>query len=382
MAKLRVLIFLSTLVVVGILGSFAVYWAKGYRLNLKTLKFQPNGILVVKSDPDAASVYINGELKEATNASISLPPGIYDVEVKKEGYTSWYKRLTIEKEIVTQVEASLFKVAPSLSSITFQGATNPVMSPDLSKVAYGDSTGIWVIDTSGSPLGFNKDPKRITDGDMREADFTFSPNSRQILLTTVSGAVYQIDASSFTAQAQRVNVASRKNQILATWKEQGKTENESLTKNLPPQLSEIFTDRVSDIVFSPDQTMILYTASSSATLPENLVRPLPGASTQKQERDIKIGQTYIYDTKEDRNFLISTGDLSNLRWTPDSRHIISADEGKVTIMDYDGTNQQVVYSGAYIAPFAYPFANQSRLIILTNLGASSQTSNLYSLTIK
>jgi len=66
MTKFRVLFFLSTIVIVGIVGIFVSYYARGYRLNLKTLKFQPNGILVIKSDPDGASVIINNELKTAT----------------------------------------------------------------------------------------------------------------------------------------------------------------------------------------------------------------------------------------------------------------------------------------------------------------------------
>lgn len=382
MAKVRVLVFISTLIIVGILGSFAVFYARGYRLDFKTFKFQPNGILVIKSEPDGASVIINGELKTATNATLSLAPGSYDVEVKKEGFIGWYKRITIEKEVVTQAEASLFKVAPSLSPITFLGAVNPVISFDQNKIAFGDETGLWVIDVSGTPLGFNRDPKKIADGDMAEAEFEFSPNGRQILLTVPTGAVYLLDSTSFTAQAQRVNVASGKANILLTWEKEVKAKNDPILNSFPPQISEIFTSRVSDLRFAPDQTMILYTASSSGELPKGLVRPLPGASTQKEERRIQEGQTYLYDIKEDRNFLISTADLSNLRWMPDSRHILSAEENKVTIMDYDGTNKQVVYSGAYVSPFAYPYVNSTKLLILTNLGSSDSASNLYSLTIK
>lgn len=125
MAKIRVFVFLSTLIVVGLIGLFVSYYARGYRLNLQTLKFVPNGILVLKSEPDGASVFIDGELKTATNATISLSPGTYDVEIKKEGFTSWYKRLSIEKEIVVTATASLFKNAPSLSPVTFSGAKKP-----------------------------------------------------------------------------------------------------------------------------------------------------------------------------------------------------------------------------------------------------------------
>ena len=161
----------------------------------------------------------------------------------------------------------------------------------------------------------------------------------------------------------------------------------SLIRNLPPELVDILTRKTTEFVFSPDQNMILYTASGAGVLPDNLIKPLPGASTQKQERTIQVGRTYIYDIKEDRNFLVSDQPvgLSNqptLRWMSTSRHLLLAAAGQIVIMDYDGTNRETVYSGSYIGTFAFPFNNTTRLLILTNLGAGSASPNLYTLTIK
>ena len=400
MTKIRVIFFIITLIVVGTLGLFATYYARGYRLDFKTFKFQPNGILVLKSEPDGASIFIDGELKTATNASISIPPGTYDVEVRKDGYFSWYKRLTIEKEIVTQAGVSLFKNVPSLAPITSSGAVNPVMSEDGSKIVYSilpskeagnDKAGLWELDTASLPLGFGQGPKRITDGDMTGASYTFSPDGRQILLT-MANSNFIIDMGSFTAQNQRVNIASKKDTTLAQWKTENELKDQNLIRNLPPELSDILSRKSSSFIFSPDGNMILFTASSSASLPEGLVRPLPGASTQRQERDIQIGHTYVYDIKEDRNFLITDqlvtiNNVDNsqtlaLRWMSTSKHLLLADSGQVVIMDYDGTNRQIVYSGSYFAPSAFPFSNTTKLLILTNLGAGTGSANLYTLTVK
>jgi hypothetical protein len=400
MTKIRVIFFLITLIVVGSVGLSASYYARGYRLNLKTFKFQPNGILVLKSEPDGASVYINGDLKTATNASISVSPGTYDVEVRKDGFFSWYKRLTIEKEIVTQVAISLFKNVPSLSPITSTGVVNPVMSEDGSKIVYSvlpsndtgsDKAGLWVLDTFSLPLGFGAGPKRITDGDMAGASYVFSPDGRQILLT-ISNSNFLLDTGSFTAQNQRVNIASKRDITLATWKTEKENKNQNLIRNLPPEVTDILARKSSGFVFSPDNNMILYTASSSGILPDGLIRPLPGASTQRQERNIQSGDTYVYDIKEDRNFLITdqpiTIDnkdnplLGALRWMSSSRHLLLAQNGQVTVMDYDGTNRQIVYSGSYFAPAAFPFSNTTKLLILTNLGAPTASANLYTLTVK
>ena len=128
--------------------------------------------------------------------------------------------------------------------------------------------------------------------------------------------------------------------------------------------------------------MILYTASGSGTLSDNLIPPLPGASTQKQERNIQTGRTYTYDIKEDRNFLITDQPEPILRWMPTGKHLLLATPGQIVIMDYDGTNKEVVYSGSYVSTYAFPFNNTTRLLILTNLGAGTASPNLYTLTIK
>lgn len=409
MTKVRVFVFFSTLVIVGIMGIFVSFYARGYRLNFKTLfssgsvQFEPNGILVIKSEPDGASVYINGELKTATNATISLPPGNYDVEVKKDGFFSWYKRLTIDKEIVTSATISLFKNVPSLSPLTFSGAQNPIVSNDGTKIAFtvpltkdigADKAGLWTMDTFNLPLGFSNDPKRITDGDLSNASYVFSPDERQILLTTSNG-IFLLDSGSFNPQGQRVNIAAKVTSITDQWKAEKLAKDESLIRYLPNELGDILERRTIAYLFSPDENMILYTASTSGTLSDNLIKALPGASTQKQERQIQPGHTYVYDIKEDRNFLISdtpvaiygTQEKPNVlmpavRWMPSSRHILLAQNSQVVIMDYDGTNKQIVYSGSYAAPYAFPYSNATKLLILTNLGATTLSPNLYSLTVK
>ena len=388
MTKLRLLIFLLTLIVVGTLGTFTVFYARGYRFNWQQFKFSPNGLFVAKSEPTGAQIFINGDLKTATDATVSLSPGTYDVTVRKDGYIAWEKRLQIEKEVVTVATINLFRIAPSLTAVTFDGALSPAASEDYSKIAFavpskspGDTkAGLWIVDTADLPLGFTRDPRRITDGDLSASTWEFSPDGRQILLTTASG-VYLLDAGTFTPQNQRVNISSRKETTLASWGQERQTKLSAQIRNLPEQVADVLERKASRVLFSPDDTKILYTASGSATLGENLIKPLPGSSTQRQERTIEEGKTYVYDTKEDRNFLVvDTG--ATLRWFPTSRHLVYPEEGKVTIMEYDGTNRQAVYTGSYTQPDAFPYVNTSKLLILTNLGAGISPSNLYSLSLK
>lgn len=401
--KFRLIIVLTTILVVGTIGFVASLYARGYRFNSKALVFEPRGILVVKSDPTGAQVLINGNQKAITDASLNLVPGVYDVEIRRDGFLTWSKRLTIEKEVVTQVLPFLFKSAPSLSPITFSGCVNPVASSDFTKIAFlinptngnnREKTGLWLLETVNFPLGFSKDARQITDGYLEDATFVFSPTGREILLTSRQG-VYLLDTGSFTAQNQRVNISSRKNEILKEWEKEKQTKLEAQIKTLPVDLADIFLRKAKTIVFSPDDTKIMYEASGSATLKEGLVKALPGSSTQKQDRDIKQGNIYIYDIKEDRNFFIgeTAEDLAlgsdntesikrRLAWFPTSRHLVYAEEGRITVMDYDSTNHQTVFTGSYISPASFPFGSTEKLLILTNLGGETENQNLYSLSLK
>lgn len=403
MTRTRIFVFLSTVFIVLSIGLVLSLYARGYRFDFDKTRFTPNGLLVIKSDPDGAQVLVNGELKTATNATVPLPPATYDISVQKEGYITWSKRLKIDKEIVTESTAHLFKSAPSLSSITFSSSINPTPSRDFSKIAYGvpldltnsheDKSGLWVMEMINLPLGFSREPQRITDGDLRNADWEWSPDGRQILITEQTG-VFLLNSGDFTPQNRLINVASRKEEILEEWEGESAKKLESQLARLPDELESILERKASAILFSPDEDMVLYIASGSATIPDELIKPLPGSSTQKQERNMENGNTYVYDIKEDRNFLIDSEDQliieggfislaeRRLSWLPTSRHLILAEKEKVIIMDYDGTNRQTVYAGSYVAPNAFPTLSTDRLIILTNLGANSSPPNLYSLSIK
>jgi hypothetical protein len=408
MAKLRLLIMLLTFLVVGTVGTFAFYYAKGYRFDPETIKFSPNGLLVLKSYPDGAHIIIDGDLKTATNATIPLAPASYDVVVKKEGYREWSKRLTIVAGEVTEATAHLFRSAPSLSAMTFTSTLNPTPSRDFTKLSYvippnltpidpeDERSGLWVLDLVNLPLGFSREPRRVTDGDLSEAEWVWSPDGREILLTTPTG-VFLLNTGSFTPQTSRVNVVANQEKILAEWQTELQKRREAQVRKLPNEVKDLLLRRSKEMLFSPDEDMVLYIASQSATLSPDLIKQLPGSSTQKQERIIKPGHIYVYDIKEDRNFLISDSDEKltisggfttvseherRISWFPTSRHLILAESGKITIIDYDSTNRKEVYSGIYLHPHAYPALSTDRVIILTNLGTNSNPPFLYSLGLK
>ena len=395
MTKVRILTFLTTLFVVGGFGTIGIFFARGYRIDTKSLELIPRGLLVANSEPNGAQVFVDDELKTATDNTLKLSPGIHNIVIKKEGYLVWEKQIEIVKEEVSQIDAFLVSTAPSLSALTYSGAFNPVANHNLTKIAYGiaegdngEKAGIWLFETVNLPLGLSRNSRQITNGDMTEATWKWSPDSSEILLTIETGlptgkaSTYLLDASKYTPQNQLIKTTEIElEEIKLKWKEENAKKLASSLNKLPDELTDIFTAKATDILFSPDEDKILYTASGSAQIPEDLIKPLPGASTQKQERHIVSGKKYVYDTKEDRNFLVGNKE-DILHWLPNSLNIISPKEDKIVLQDYDGTNKLTIFTGNYVFPHVYPSSSTNRVMILTNLGAQDSPTNLYWLSLK
>lgn len=387
MARLRILVFLLTLVIVGTAGILLSLYAKGYRLNQN--KLVDGGLIVVNSDPTGGQIYVDGELKGASNTSISLTPKTYKIEIKKAGYSTWTKEIKVEREIVSQVDATLFPLASSLSPLTVTGAVNPKISPDYSKVVYDipltaenatSSAGLWVVDTVDLPLGFSRPAVRITDGDLTGFDWQWSPDGSQIVLQNKLSS-FILKTGTFVPQTSLVNVKATLAKTETDWNTIEQKRIQSLLSRVDVLISGIIINNAGNIVFSPDETKVLYKAAKDATIPSDIVKQLPGSSTQTQARDIKKGKVYVYDIKEDRNFEIT--DIEGVvYWYPNSKNLLIPLKDKVEVADYDNTNKYTIYAGSYIAYNAFPSLSSGRVFILTNLGAKDIVPNLYILNLK
>ncbi len=390
-------IVLSLIFLMVLLGAFLVIrLAQGYRPDLTTKSLRPSGILAATSIPKGAQLYIDGRLKSATNSTINLSPGEYEVEIKKDGYTSWKKTLTIKKELVTITDAYLFPTFPNLQSLTFTGAQNPILSPDGQKVVFAvsqgstEKDGLWILDLGDRPLGLPRDPRKIVASapggrDFALAELEWSPDSTQIL-ATITAATRQ---ENFLLEANQLNLANRlidvTNQLEAIrddWEEEKQLRFKAQSAKLQPEFLKILEDSTTDIQFSFDETKVLYTATASAQIPEELIPPLPSINTQPESRNLESGKIYVYDIKEDKNFFImAKEETKKIAWFPTSKHIFLVQPEKITILEYDSTNWIDVYAGPFEDSFAFPFPSGDRIIVLTTL-AKDTPPNLYAISLR
>ena len=73
------------------------------------------------------------------------------------------------------------------------------------------------------------------------------------------------------SKPRSLNIAAKKDTTLGEWQKEKSAKEQSLIKNLPSELADILDRKTSEFIFSPDQNLILYTASSSGNLPNNLI---------------------------------------------------------------------------------------------------------------
>lgn len=305
--------FSAIFIIIGTL--IAIQYAKGnIRLTDKGV-VQDTGLLAANSFPTGAQVFINGELATATDDTLYLEPGSYNIEIKKDGFSPWRKTMQLRKELVTQTNAQLFPIAPSLIPLTFTGAKNISPSPDGEKIVFYSASastdmknGLYVLELNDSVLSFNKQAKQIlTDKsrifDFSNSQFVWSPDSTQlIIINPLKDVIVEIDKKIDVTTLP--NVGKQKQQILSEWQEEMYLRERQFLAKFPKEIINIATQSAKNVYISPDKKRLLYTATKEMNLPENLVPPIPSTNTQMEMRQLSPENIYVYDREEDKNFLV------------------------------------------------------------------------------
>ena len=377
-----------------ILGTILVIlYGKGYRFNLDQGKVgvSGTGLLVATSSPDSAGIYINGHLTTATNNTINLEPGQYYVKIVKAGYFLWEKKIKIQKEEVSKADALLLPTAPKLESITESGVGSPVIDPSFTKIAFTVSgqtprkNGIYILDMSSRPvLTLQSSSTQIADDTIdtfSQAQLSWSPDAQELTATITndqkSTTTYLLK-TSFNQNPK--DITEVLGSVKSTWDEQKQKKEKSQIDGLRPKLKKAILENFNILAWSPDEAKILYTASSSATLPIIIDPPLIGTNSTPQDRTLTKNLTYIYDLKEDKNYKIDV--QTPLSWFPDSNHLIFVNNRQIQIMEYDGTNKTTIYAGPFLDNYVFPWPDGRKIVILTNLGNPNISPNLYTIGLK
>lgn len=407
------LLFVGTLV--AIIG-----YARGYRLDTASKSLTSTGIIATSSSPRASKVYVNGELKGVTDLNLTLPPNKYFIEVKKEGFSTWSKQITLKGELVMVVDPVLFPLNPSLTPLTNLGITKTIPLPGSERVILVSETGdalkdgIYLFETARRPIPFFPPLKTIIlKSDMpiapeiklSEAEFAFSPDYKQFMIEitdplTPAAYLFKTDAENQEA----FDTTQSKDSVLAVWNEEKDEQNIKLLQTFPRKFVDLVDGAIKIVAFSPDDNKLVYMVTQPVVVPLILQPPLIAANQTTEERALQPGKLYVYDKKEDKNFPISfagnfvdetnvipsvtpfteilsptpqpldveffTGQSLPITWYPDSKHLVYNEGNKLTVSDYDGHNKHTVYSGPFTKSF-FSVTSDGKLVVLLNLNPES-----------
>ncbi len=404
--KRRLIFSIFILLILGLSTTGVILYGKGYRFTRgdEGIGISGTGLLVAKSKPDGAGVFINNHLTAATDTTINLSPSEYNIKIVKQGFSPWEKKIKIQKEVVYIADALLFSTTPKLESITEIGVENPVLDPSGTQIAFSvasDSArknGVYVLDISQKPIiTLQSASSQIADNtiaNFSKSKLSWSPDGKQLLATISAGinepTTYLLDSKSFNQNPK--DVTQTLAEISSIWQKQKTDKEKSQTFGLDRILKNLISENFKIISWSQDQTKILYSASQSAILAPIITPPLIGTNSTQEHRSIEKDSIYVYDLKEDKNFAIDIGNLKfeignsqgsqSLSWFPDSKHLIFVNNREIIIMEYDAANKTVIYAGPFIDNYVFPWPDGSKLVILTNLGNQNSPPNLYTIGLK
>lgn len=421
LSKHRVTFSLAIAAFILIFGAIAIFWARGFKPDLRNGGFDRTGLLVASSIPTGAQVYLDDRFTSATDTTITyLDPKTYKLKIEKDGYTRWEKSIEIKADLATEVKALLFPLAPEIKPLTTTGANNPTLSPDGGKIVYGVSGergGAYTLSMNTSPFPFKQDVKLLAKNragfDFSKATFTWSPDSEELIAhfeTTGGQAAANILIDANDSDQDLRDITGALTATLNTYQQGYITLAQTLAITAPQEVK--------------DATAAAQTASpapspktSPTTQPPNvncqlsivncLIDPFPtGMIFSPSEEKIlyknKENRYKVYDLKTKKEFTLPEfPDFINISWYPDSDHLVVAQNppagGQISIIEVDGTNKVTVYSGKFenacppeaIASgdcgrgFVFAHPSGTKLIILTTLTQpEGNPANLYSINLR
>ncbi len=384
--KLGYLETFLTIVVLGGLTTILYLYTSGYRLNKDKDKgiidINKTGMISVKSLPVGASVYLDNELRTATDDTVSgIKPGVHTLKIVKKGFVDWTKNIDVYEQLVTDITAVLVSQSPRLEPLTNTGAKYPSVSPTLSKLAYfsldSEKPGIWVIPLNGSGIGLFRTNPTIAIQDTPYTKYsigeeiTWSPDEKSLLVKLPGNVYYLVNLETNTAQTTLKTA-----QILKQWEEQ-LAEKRSIfispLVNVPQEIKTLALS--SNAVWAPDEKKFLFTKQNGNNLEYRVYN---------FETPIPIGEKV--------ETLVFTTNMNNpqpkISWYSDSFHLILAEgdiakenKGIISLIRIDGTNKTEIYNNTIYSNSAFSTPSGDKIIILTSFKSGGQT-DLYTIGIR
>jgi len=205
--KTKRLFFYAMVVVFLILSYVIILYAQGYRYSFSEGQFQRTGAILLKVNT-GAKVFLDDEVQGDTSFFSSsysidwLLPGNYTLSVKKDSYSSWQKKVTIEEGFVVDFSEILLlpedgeeeqKLFEEVDTLFKNLAPFPVLEPALFPAGITrkisptplPNEGSFVLDTKTSKL-YRYNNQQLEEIASQVEGFRLSKNENKLVWWTAN----------------------------------------------------------------------------------------------------------------------------------------------------------------------------------------------------
>jgi hypothetical protein len=363
-------------------------YAGGYRLkkdeNNKTVALKSTGLVSVKSIPQGANVYINGVLVTATNNTIAaVEPGKHTIKMVKNGFSPWSKEIEVFPELATDITAVLISQSPRLEPLTNTGASNPAISPTLTKLAFvstdTENPGIWVVSLSEGTINLFKSTPSVVLKDTSITNYSesktieWSPDEKTLLIRLVDDRYQTFNLVDKTVKS--ILLPTDVDKLRKTWEDDTLQKRTAFIEKL--EIDEALRVQAvsKDSLWAPDEKKFLY---------KKVVGDQTEYRVYNSEKPLPVGEqidTVVFTIK-------SADPQPQIFWYSDSFHLITVEgdiekdkRGTLYITRIDGTNKTEIYNNTLYFNQVFVAPGGDKLVVLTSFKSSGQT-DLYTIGLR
>jgi hypothetical protein len=375
-------------VIFCIITPFLIFYARGFKLDMKTLRIEKTGSLVIKTIPTKTNISLSGDLQYESPAIIRfLKPSEYTVRITKDDYQPWEKKLRVSPEMVTwgnseKTPITLFYTQPILKNAT---KADYIWTNDLdNNIAYFKDGHIYVLDADNQTLNdlgaFNK---KSIDTELLEKwywsnlykTFTVFPRLLPILKEiklSIKKIVSNGDYISYLAEKNLyVSTDGKKFSKIDTdvedisldaqslWYIKDKqiirydfdTEKPNIMQDNLPQATKLQIIRAgSSVFYIADQKLYTF-----ANLSEPLYYPVKYFKWDDREQALAIGsdnEILLLRSRNERlaTILRSTAQIQNPIYNQTTSNIFFSSENKIKTVELDERDRKNIFSLVDIYP--------------------------------
>ncbi|KKS70164.1 MAG: hypothetical protein UV40_C0003G0002 [Parcubacteria group bacterium GW2011_GWA1_42_7] len=329
--KRRLIFYLFVLIFLISVPPTILYTA-GYSFDWKNWRLAKTGGLYIKSTPNQAQIFIDGEKERRTPSLFShLAPRAYNVKIEMEGYHSWEKNLNISPKLVTEARSVLLIPTNPQAELLSQNATTTIK--DFLENSGNKKKQGQALNAASSTPGWILKDNEI---------FYISEENRNLYRSNLNGSLKeQISKNPLPEHSSYEIIASNDRNKFAVITPQ----KELFLLNDEMKILESIASGIIGAEFSNDNKRLLFFSESEIWVlyaEEIMLQPYkkPGEKEMITRFAQKIEQAIFY---------------------PDNDHICFVIENKIKIIELDGRDRRNIadFITAKSPQIYYDFGNEN-----------------------